>query len=330
MRCPFCEKSNAVLSVEKKKRTFRKEEFGLFEYYYKCNNCNEEFTTTEIDTVNTNQVYNKYREKYSIPFPEQLTAVRQHYNLSSAKMSQLLGFGPNQYRLYESGELPAGGNATVLGLIINPTSFRDIVVRNKTVLAEKKFNEIKGAIKNKMNDNIDKWLENSLFPKHIIPDRFRGFTSPGFQKFAHIVLFFVQNAPFKVRLNKLLFYADFVNYKYTGFSISGCRYAAIDMGSVPDQFAHIFGLLESEKYLTTELVKIKNKEHEKFVPLKGFDKDLFSKSELSNLKMVLGKFKDVPTQKLMKISHDEKAWLENINTKSIIDYSIYAPQLIAL
>ena len=68
MKCPFCDKGNVILSVEKKKRTFRKEEFEIFEYYYKCKNCNEEFTTTEIDTLNNNQVYNKYREKYSVPF----------------------------------------------------------------------------------------------------------------------------------------------------------------------------------------------------------------------------------------------------------------------
>lgn len=329
MKCPFCSKGNVNLSIEKRERIFRKEEFEIFEYHFRCNNCNEDFTTTEIDTINTNQVYNKYREKYSIPFPEQLIAIREHYNLSSAKMSGLLGFGPNQYRLYEGGELPAGGNATVLGLIVNPASFKEIVLRNKAALAERKFNEILEAIEKKKN-TINKFLENILFPTDIIPDRYRGFKLPQFEKLAHMVLFFITNAPFKVRLNKLLYYADFTNYKYTGFSISGCRYAAIDMGSVPDQFAHIFGLLESEKYLTTELVKIDNKEHEKFTALKKFNKDLFNESELSNLKLVLEKFKNIPTQKLMKISHDEKAWLENISTKSLIDYSIYAPQLNAL
>lgn len=62
IKCPFCDKGNAVLSVEKKKRTFRKEEFKLYEYYYKCNSCKEEFTTTEIDTINTKQLDCYFRE----------------------------------------------------------------------------------------------------------------------------------------------------------------------------------------------------------------------------------------------------------------------------
>lgn len=330
MKCPLCDKGTATRKVEKKKRTYRKEEFEVFELYYKCSKCNEEFTTTEIDTLNINQVYNLYREKYSIPFPEQLTAIREHYNLSASKMSVLLGFGPNQYRLYESGELSAGGNATVLSLIINPTSFKEIIIKNKSALSNKKFEDLINKIDEKLNNNISRVIENSLFPTDIIPDRFRGFTLPQFKKFANMVLFFIENAPFKVRLNKLLFYADFTHYKYFGFSITGCKYAAIDMGSVPDQYAHIFGLLESEKYLTTELVKIKDKEHDKFVTIKKFDKNLFNPEELNTLKEVLNRFEDVSTQDLMEISHDELAWKNNISRKSIIDYSTYAPQLTAL
>jgi uncharacterized phage-associated protein len=102
------------------------------------------------------------------------------------------------------------------------------------------------------------------------------------------------------------------------------------MGSVPDQYAYIFGLLESEKYLTTELVKIKDREHDKFVAIKDFDKNLFDSEELNTLKEVLKRFKDVSTPELMKISHNEKAWQNNIKGKTIIDYLTYAPQLMAL
>lgn len=327
MKCPVCEKGNASLKIEKKKRTFRKEEFAIFEYYYKCDNCKEEFTTTEIDTLSINQVYNQYREKYVIPFPAQLTSIRTHYGLSASKMSALLGFGTNQYRLYENGEIPAGGNATVLSLIINPSSFKEIVYKNKSLLTLKKFEEIVHKLDTKIEEPLTNRIEHSLFPDDIIPNRFTGFATPDFLKFANMVLYFIDNAPFKVRLNKLLFYSDFSHYKYYGSSISGCKYAAIDMGSVPDQYSIIFGLLESEGFLTTELVNIKNKEHDKFVPLKKFDKSLFGKSELIIFEQVLKKFKNTATPELMKIAHDEKAWLENINKKAIIDYAGYGPIL---
>src|ERR1035437_9172106 len=106
MDCAYCN-GNAELKIEETKKTFRKEEFKIFEHYYKCQKCSKEFTTDEIDMLDINQVYNQYREKYSIPFPEQLAAIRGKYNLSAAKMSDIIGFGPNQYRLYETGDIPS-------------------------------------------------------------------------------------------------------------------------------------------------------------------------------------------------------------------------------
>jgi len=327
--CPYCD-SKAELKIDKQTRTFRKEEFHVFSYYYKCKKCGQEFTTTESDEVNVHQVYNQYREKYSIPFPEQLTSIRDYYGLSSAKMSDILGFGPNQYRLYESGNIPDGGNSTVLSLIVNPLSFKEILLKNPSLISSKKYDEIIQKIDKKITANISKWIQQSLFPQNIIPNKFTGYSLPDFLKFANMVLFLIKNAPFKVRLNKLLFFSDFAHYKYSGYSISGCKYAAIDMGSVPDNYSFIYSLLESEGYLTTQLVTIKGKEHDKFIPLKSFDPNLFASSEIDILNSVLHKFQSKTTDEIKLISHDELAWLKNEKTKSIIDYSIYAPQLIAL
>jgi hypothetical protein len=116
---------------------------------------------------------------------------------------------------------------------------------------------------------------------------------------------------FKVKLNKLLFFADFANFKYSGYSISGCKYAAIPMGPVPNDYSLIFGLLESKEYLITTLVKIKYKEYDKFIPLKKFNKSLFKASEIEILQNVSNKFKSLPTEKIKNISHEDKAWIDN-------------------
>lgn len=327
MKCPICEKGKAALTIEKKKRIFRKEEFSLFEYFYKCSNCKEQFTTTEIDTINTSQVYNQYREKYSIPFPQQLTAIREKYNLSSAKMSEILGLGANQYRLYENGEIPTPSSGMLLSIITNAKEFRNIILKRKNTVknSNKIVSHLDAIISSEESFTYD--LKRIFFCPSETPNRFTGFTVPDFEKFANMVLFFVEAAPFKVRLNKLLYYADFTCYKYYGFSISGCRYAAIDMGAVPEQYSFIYSLLESEKYLTTE--KVKNKEYDKFVALQTFNSNLFNESELIILDSVLKKFSSKTTDEIKLISHNEKGWIDNISKKSLIDYSIYAPQLIA-
>ena len=93
--------------------TFRKEEFS----YIHTGIIDEEgemWTTTEMDEANIFQVYNQYRVKHGIPFPGEISGIREHYGLSAAKMAQILGFGINQYRMYEDGEVPSVSNARTI------------------------------------------------------------------------------------------------------------------------------------------------------------------------------------------------------------------------
>ncbi|MGA7722544.1 MAG: type II toxin-antitoxin system antitoxin SocA domain-containing protein [Ignavibacteriaceae bacterium] len=328
IECPHC-KGQAVLLTEKVKRRYRNDEFEVYEHFHKCNKCGYAFTNNETDRFNLSQVQNLYREKYHIPFPDQLTALRVGYGLSAAKMSGILGFGANQYRLYENGEMPTGGNATVLSIILDPSQFRHLLLK-KNIVNVKIIVKVSAALDEMIKSYESPSIEDILFPCNIIPNRFTGFSMPAFDKFANMVLFFINDAPFKVKLNKLLFFADFANFKYSGYSISGCKYAAIPMGPVPNDYSLIFGLLESKEYLTTTLVKIKDKEYDKFIPLKKFNKSLFNASEIDILQQVSNKFKSLPTEKIKNITHEDKAWLDNQGKKAIIDYSKYAPLLKAL
>ncbi|NLT51956.1 MAG: DUF4065 domain-containing protein [Ignavibacteria bacterium] len=326
IECPVCD-GQAVLTFEKAKRIFRKEEYELYESFYKCNKCGEEFTTTDIDEVSISQVYNQYREKYGIPSPEQLTMLKDEYGLTSASFSKLLGFGINQYAAYEKGELPNQSNGTLLNLCLDPGEVLKLIERKKEVkLPEKIKKNLISLIEEESKDCFN--FEQHYFNRKIIPNRFNGFTIPSFEKFANMVVYFIENAPFKTRLNKLLFYADFAAYKYSGSSISGMEYAAIPKGPVPDQYEIIFGILAQKEIIASELVSYKDEENERFVPVKKFDTSIFKKEELTILDTVFKHFRFKKTKDIIyNISHEEEAWKENINNKSIISYLDYAPVL---
>ena len=91
----------AVLSYNIKEEDYRKEIFTIYEFYYKCEITGNEFTTPEIGDINMFQIYNQYRERKNILFPEQIKQMREKYGLSAAKMSEVLGFGVNTYSNYE-------------------------------------------------------------------------------------------------------------------------------------------------------------------------------------------------------------------------------------
>ena len=58
----------------------------------------------------------------------------------------------------------------------------------------------------------------------------------------------------RLKLNKLLFYSDFYNYKRTGTSITGITYRAIKYGPVPTYYDSIFALLEGNYSLISDFI----------------------------------------------------------------------------
>ena len=95
-----------TLMKEKRSMDFRKESFEVVFHFHKCEESGENFTSDELDEVNLNQVYNQYRDKFNILFPDEIIRIREKYKLSASKISEILGFGTNSYRQYESGEMP--------------------------------------------------------------------------------------------------------------------------------------------------------------------------------------------------------------------------------
>ena len=269
IECPLCD-GKAFLKIEKKSGSFRKEEFQIFSHFYKCEKCDEEFTTTETDDLNTIQVYNQYRERHNIPSAEQIKLIRKRYNISATKMSLILGMGQNQYGLYESGEIPNESNSQLISLISNPKIFKEHLLKRKSILQPKEFDKILHKIEisiSKENEN-NYSITNRYFNSFLPPSEFTGFQLTSFQKFAHMIIFFLPEAFLVTRLNKFLFYADFLNYKYTCFSISGYNYAAIPLGPVPQDYKTVYDLVEDNNIITTEPFDYGYDITEKFTPLK--------------------------------------------------------------
>lgn len=132
-----------ILKNEQRVFEFRKDSFEVTFNFYLCKDTGEQFTTTESDGMMLVQVHNKYREKYGIPFVEEIKNIRNKYGLSAAKMSEVLGLGANVYRNYEAGEVPSVATGRLIKMAEDPTEFIKLVEMNKKVLDSKEFEKIK-------------------------------------------------------------------------------------------------------------------------------------------------------------------------------------------
>jgi len=326
--CPFCDAKAKLESVETTKE-FKKETFKIREFYYKCTSCGEEFMTTATDELNINQVYNQYREKHGIPFPEEMVQIRTRYGLSAQKMSQILGLGINTYSNYEKGEIPSLAGSRLIYSAGNPEIFHSYLAQAMEFLSGSTYNSLEKRLKEFQNDTMeDSFTCNFNWYKS--PNKFTGYSLPNREKVLNLLIYIVSkcNPDFndKLKINKMLFYSDFINYKHTGKSITGLAYRAIPFGPVPANYDFIFAYFsEKERIIEPEFVQSQNSRViECFKALRDFDSSLFNDEEMNSINEVITHFKDISSWDLVDLSHKEKAWTELKDTYEIIDYQYYA------
>lgn len=314
------------LTKEQRSMIFRKETFDIVFHYYQCEDSGEQFTSAALDELNMNQVYNQYRDKFNIPFPDEINNIRGKYGLSASKMSEILGFGVNSYRQYEAGEIPSVANAKLIQMVDDPQNFMEMTALCGTLDEKARGKYIQKAIflaeekkRNIFNINFKEYLLGNH-----LADIYSGYRNPNFEKITEMVVYFSDKlSPFKTKMNKLLFYADFLMFKQSCFSISGMRYKAIEMGPVPINFQSIFEYLANKDEIdifTTEFPQGYIGEQFKAKNGRPFRVELFSENELNVLEKVANVFKPTSTNQIIEISHLEEAWKKNEKNKSVISY----------
>ena len=321
-----------ILKKEKRTLIFRKENLPVMYHYYLCIDSKEQFTSTNLDELNLIQVYNQYRDKYNLPFPEDIKKNRDKYGLSATKMSEILGFGVNSYRNYEAGEVPSQSNARLIQISGDPKKFKNLVELSEVIEGEnykKLIKKIDQLIEYEEKTSFASEFQNYLLGKNI-PDEYSGYRKPNLNKLTEMIVYFTEKLePWKTKMNKLLFYTDFLNFRKTCYSMSGARYRAINMGPVPNNFNSIFEYLANNNDIDICITEFQDNTGEQFKPNKNrkFKPDIFSESELMILEEVEDRFSKTSTSDMIKVSHKEKGWKENYNNgKKLISY-IYGFEL---
>ena len=316
------------------KLIFRKEEFEITYHYYLCEDSKEQFTSDELDSINQVQVQNLYREKYGIPFTEEIKEIRKKYNVSASKMAEILGMGANAYRLYEEGEIPSVSNGRLILAIKDPRDFIKQVQASSHLLDEKetvKF--INSATQLIESNKKNQW--SILFTKYVFhfdrPNQYNGYTVPDVNKIAQIIYYFTQkNELFRTKLNKLLFYTDFIMFSRTGHSMTGICYRAIQKGPVPSAYQILYAKLCEDGLISTKSIPIGDEAFDAIVGELKFDEHTFSNLEIKVLEEISDRFLKIKTKDLVEISHNESAWIQNIEKKTIISYQQFAFDLKAV
>lgn len=310
MKSPFTGKEMKIV-YEIREWNFRGEVYEYTHAAWLCEDTGEEFTTDDMDDAGFLQVTNQYRRKYGIPYTDEIVAIRELYGISAAKMSSILGFGANQWRLYETGEVPSVSNGRMIQSIKDPEVFMGYVRSSRLLLDEKEYNKISARIV-AIGEREERSGERDYALSRVFQcerGEENGFAPQSLERLKNILLYMINRCDevFCTKMNKLLFYSDFLAYRRNRMAITGLSYKALEFGPVPERWDRVYSQFDE---MAQEPRSYNEKEGIVLVSEAVADTSFFSESELEIMDEVCAKFAKYSSSEISAISHEEKAWLE--------------------
>jgi putative zinc finger/helix-turn-helix YgiT family protein len=310
--CPYCETQREIEVVKKvEKVDVRGESIEISASHYKCKACEGEFEDPKGGFDFVEKAYKEYRRHHGMMQPAEIKAFRKKYGLTQAELSKLLGWGPVTLSRYENGALQDDVHDKMLRLAMNPENIMQLIEETPDALPEER--------RRRLLDALQKERELAMTPERICEERFlrydldeySGYRRLDVAKLFNVILYFCKDGDFKTRINKLLFYADFLHFRHYAASITGARYAHATFGPVPDKYATLLAILvENGSLMPEEFMCSDEITGEKLMAAKNPDFTLFSDSEIKVLATVRERFKEFSSRKIMEYSHNEAGYKE--------------------
>ena len=311
MKSPFTGKEMKRV-YEKRTWNFRGEQYEYEHIAWLCEDSGEQFTNDESDTAGFVQVTNQYRAKYGIPYTDEIIAVRQRYGISAAKMSLILGIGVNQYRLYEQGEVPSVSNGRMIRSIMNPKVMLEMVESSKNELSESEYEKIiskvQAIIASSEAYKMEQYETKRIFNTSRGADN--GYAQLSLNRLKNIMLYILNRCDdvWCTKMNKLLFYTDFMSYRERGMAMTGLSYRAIDFGPVPERWDRVYSEFPEVRQ---ELRQVGDFVGSVLIASAEAANTMFTDAELKVLDAICTHFGKITSREISRISHDEEAWLNH-------------------
>ncbi len=332
--CPNCEEyTETTIRVEKEVYDVRGEPIEVEAEVTICQKCGEKIFDEERDSRNLEKAYNLYREKHNLLSPEQIRTIREKYGLSQRALSRLLGWGEITIHRYENGAVQDNAHNNLLHLIEDPENIKTLFEANRNKLPSYIASRLEKRIASFSQEDNEQAFQVSFekLVSHQHVDLTSGFKEYDLEKFKNMILYLVKrlDGVVETKLNKLLWYCDFLHFKETSVSITGAQYVRFQHGPVPNKYYFIFDILDDEGLLNKNETLFQTKEG--IVPGNEFtasvkpDQSLFSKKEIQVMDFVADTFRNFNAKQMKEKSHRETAY-RKCEDRGIISYE-YAKDL---
>ncbi|MCD8012239.1 MAG: DUF4065 domain-containing protein [Lachnospiraceae bacterium] len=320
MNCPVCDKEHEV--EERSRMTtvlIKGEEVVYEERYFFCVNADpeeNEFETGAMMNENLLNARNAYRTQKGLLTSGEIVAIREKYGLSQVDLAKMLGWGEATISRYESKAIQDEAYDNMLRLIRdNPLQALEYLKKNGDKFSASKKRHIKGKITEELDANGREFLTRQALEGEYAafdePSDSNGYTLLDIDKLEAVISYFAERMSniFKTKLMKLLWYADALSFKQSGYAMTGLVYRHEAMGALP--IGH-YSLMNLENLNVQEEMSANYDSMFHVYPNKNQDDSILNACDRDVLDIVIAKFKNYKTAEIVAYMHEEQAYIKTL------------------
>lgn len=313
--CTCCMEEHEVKTVlAKDQATFKNVKVDYEAYYLYCDAAEELYMDEQQIQENDVRLKDAYRKAVGLLTSAEISGIRAKYGISQSDLCLLLGWGGKTITRYESHQVQDKAHDTILKKIDqDPEWFLSLLCEtqvNLPVQSYQKYLDTATALYEEDQDSyLRKAIEANYARFHGNP-AFHGNTNLSLDKVVDVIRYFAASTKvtnlYKVKLMKLMWYADALSYKIRGAAITGLVYQALPMGAVPVGHNSIIDL----KDVPCDEVDMGETNAYHFSLKEAGDFPALSDDDKSILDMVIDRLGKMSKNEIINFMHKEQAYVK--------------------
>ncbi len=328
--CTCCMEEHEVKMVHVTERaSFKNMPVDYEASYFYCDVAEELYMDELQMRMNDMAIKDAYREEQKLLTSKDIIAIRTKYDISQSDLCMLLGWGGKTITRYESHQVQDKAHDTILKkLDKDPEWFLSLLKGAKGNLSAESYRKYFDTATYLYEKNQDLYLRKAIearYARFQDNQMYNGNVKLSLDKVVDVIRYFAASVKvtnlYKVKLMKLLWYADALSYKKRGYAITGLVYQALPMGAVPIGHESIIDLkdvpCEEEDMGETYACHFTLSEATTYPSLTEDDKEI--------LDIVIDKLGKMTKNEIIHFMHKEQAYVETA-PRDIISFK-YASNL---
>ena len=322
--CPVCDRVHEVEQITRiVSSNIKNDEVEHEETILRCPEHDEEWYHGKMLDDALLKAKNAYRIKHGLLTSDEIKEIRKKYGLTQKELSNLIGAGNITVSRYETSHIQDEIYDTALKNVkANPNFALEALKKHEILFAEERFKTLYTAFKKIIKtEGLTELKKQEIERRYVEYDTecdANGYKMLDLNKTSDVMAYFTYhvNRLYKVKLMKLLWYADVVFYNKYRRSMTGLVYQHKPLGALPIGHNEIVYLptvtaLEEETESGTSY---------RFLPLNPPVSPIFSLEEQEVLHRVATKFKDFTSREIIDYMHNEDVY-KNTSDGEVILYS---------